>query len=206
MRITLIDNYDSFTYNLFHYLGELGASTRVHRNDALSVSELLDEAADAFVISPGPGMPSGAGVCLDLIAQLPERMPLLGVCLGHQALGQAFGGRIIRSQTLMHGKTSQIEHERQGLFAGLPTPLEATRYHSLVLDPGQIPAEFHIDARSEDGVIQAIRHRSRPLFGVQFHPESIATQAGKALLDNFLAQAQAEAQIEATNRGDRQKG
>lgn len=194
MRITLIDNYDSFTYNLFHYLGELGASTRVHRNDALSVSELLDEAADAFVISPGPGMPSGAGVCLDLIAQLPERMPLLGVCLGHQALGQAFGGRIIRSQTLMHGKTSQIEHERQGLFAGLPTPLEATRYHSLVLDPGQIPAEFHIDARSEDGVIQAIRHRSRPLFGVQFHPESIATQAGKALLDNFLAQAQAEAQ------------
>ena len=197
MRITLIDNYDSFTYNLFHYLGELGASTRVHRNDALSVSELLDEAADAFVISPGPGMPSGAGVCLDLIAQLPERMPLLGVCLGHQALGQAFGGRIIRSQTLMHGKTSQIEHERQGLFAGLPTPLEATRYHSLVLDPGQIPAEFHIDARSEDGVIQAIRHRSRPLFGVQFHPESIATQAGKALLDNFLAQAQAEAQAEA---------
>ena len=193
MRITLIDNYDSFTYNLFHYLGELGANTRVHRNDALSVSELLDEAADAFVISPGPGMPSGAGVCLDLIAQLPERMPLLGVCLGHQALGQAFGGRIIRSQTLMHGKTSQIEHERQGLFAGLPTPLEATRYHSLVLDPGQIPAEFHIDARSEDGVIQAIRHRSRPLFGVQFHPESIATQAGKALLDNFLAQAQAEA-------------
>ena len=193
MRITLIDNYDSFTYNLFHYLGELGASTRVHRNDALSVSELLDEAADAFVISPGPGMPSGAGVCLDLIAQLPERMPLLGVCLGHQALGQAFGGRIIRSQTLMHGKTSQIEHERQGLFAGLPTPLEATRYHSLVLDPGQIPAEFHIDARSEDSVIQAIRHRSRPLFGVQFHPESIATQAGKALLDNFLAQAQAEA-------------
>lgn len=193
MRITLIDNYDSFTYNLFHYLGELGASTRVHRNDALSVSELLDEAADAFVISPGPGMPSGAGVCLDLIAQLPESTPLLGVCLGHQALGQAFGGRIIRSQTLMHGKTSQIEHERQGLFAGLPTPLEATRYHSLVLDPGQIPAEFHIDARSEDGVIQAIRHRSRPLFGVQFHPESIATQAGKALLDNFLAQAQAEA-------------
>ena len=193
MRITLIDNYDSFTYNLFHYLGELGASTRVHRNDALSVSELLDEAADAFVISPGPGMPSGAGICLDLIAQLPESTPLLGVCLGHQALGQAFGGRIIRSQTLMHGKTSQIEHERQGLFAGLPTPLEATRYHSLVLDPGQIPAEFHIDARSEDGVIQAIRHRSRPLFGVQFHPESIATQAGKALLDNFLAQAQAEA-------------
>ena len=197
MRITLIDNYDSFTYNLFHYLGELGASTRVHRNDALSVSELLDEAADAFVISPGPGMPSGAGVCLDLIAQLPERMPLLGVCLGHQALGQAFGGRIIRSQTLMHGKTSQIEHERQGLFAGLPTPLEATRYHSLVLDPGQIPAEFHIDARSEDGVIQAIRHRSRPLFGVQFHPESIATQAGKALLDNFLAEAQAQAQGQA---------
>ena len=193
MRITLIDNYDSFTYNLFHYLGELGASTRVHRNDALSVSELLDEAADAFVISPGPGMPSGAGICLDLIAQLPESTPLLGVCLGHQALGQAFGGRIIRSQTLMHGKTSQIEHERQGLFAGLPTPLEATRYHSLVLDPGQIPAEFHIDARSKDGVIQAIRHRSRPLFGVQFHPESIATQAGKALLDNFLAQAQAEA-------------
>ena len=193
MRITLIDNYDSFTYNLFHYLGELGASTRVHRNDALSVSELLDEAADAFVISPGPGMPSGAGICLDLIAQLPESTPLLGVCLGHQALGQAFGGRIIRSQTLMHGKTSQIEHERKGLFAGLPTPLEATRYHSLVLDPGQIPAEFHIDARSEDGAIQAIRHRSRPLFGVQFHPESIATQAGKALLDNFLAQAQAEA-------------
>jgi anthranilate synthase component 2 len=197
MRITLIDNYDSFTYNLFHYLGELGASMRVHRNDALSVSELLDEAADAFVISPGPGMPSGAGICLDLIAQLPERMPLLGVCLGHQALGQAFGGRIIRSQTLMHGKTSQIEHERQGLFAGLPTPLEATRYHSLVLDPGQIPAEFHIDARSKDGVIQAIRHRSRPLFGVQFHPESIATQAGKALLDNFLAEAQAQAQGQA---------
>ena len=197
MRITLIDNYDSFTYNLFHYLGELGASTRVHRNDALSVSELLDEAADAFVISPGPGMPSGAGICLDLIAQLPESTPLLGVCLGHQALGQAFGGRIIRSQTLMHGKTSQIEHERQGLFAGLPTPLEATRYHSLVLDPGQIPAEFHIDARSEDGVIQAIRHRSRPLFGVQFHPESIATQAGKALLDNFLAEAQAQAQGQA---------
>ena len=197
MRITLIDNYDSFTYNLFHYLGELGASTRVHRNDALSVSELLDEAADAFVISPGPGMPSGAGICLDLIAQLPESTPLLGVCLGHQALGQAFGGRIIRSQTLMHGKTSQIEHERQGLFAGLPTPLEATRYHSLVLDPGQIPAEFHIDARSKDGVIQAIRHRSRPLFGVQFHPESIATQAGKALLDNFLAEAQAQAQGQA---------
>ena len=164
MRITLIDNYDSFTYNLFHYLGELGASTRVHRNDALSVSELLDEAADAFVISPGPGMPSGAGVCLDLIAQLPERMPLLGVCLGHQAIGQAFGGRIIRSQTLMHGKTSQIEHERQG-FSLVSHSVRGTCYHSLVLDPGQIPAEFHIDARSEDGVIQAIRHRSRPLLG-----------------------------------------
>jgi anthranilate synthase component 2 len=190
--LLLIDNYDSFTYNLYQYLGELGAETRVVRNDELTVEQALALRPSSVVISPGPGNPDQAGISLDLIRALPPTVPLLGVCLGHQALGQAFGGRIVRAPRIMHGKTSQIHHDGRGVFAGLPQPFTATRYHSLVIAPDSVPDCLEVSARTDDGagvgvgVIMAVRHRSLPQEGVQFHPESILTGAGKDLLRNFL--------------------
>ena len=185
--LLLIDNYDSFTYNLYQYLGELGAETRVVRNDELTVAEALALRPSSVVISPGPGNPDEAGISLDLIRALPPTVPLLGVCLGHQALGQAFGGRIVRAPRIMHGKTSAIHHDGRGVFTGLPQPFTATRYHSLVIAEDSVPECLEVTARTEDGVIMAVRHRSLPQEGVQFHPESILTSAGKNLLRNFLA-------------------
>jgi anthranilate synthase component II len=193
--LLLIDNYDSFTYNLYQYLGELGAETRVVRNDELTVAQALALRPSSVVISPGPGNPDEAGISLDLIRALPPEVPLLGVCLGHQALGQAFGGRIVRAPRIMHGKTSEIHHDGRGVFAGLPQPFTATRYHSLVIAEDSVPDCLEVSARTADdvgvgvGVIMAVRHRSLPQEGVQFHPESILTSAGKDLLRNFLARS-----------------
>jgi anthranilate synthase component II len=185
--LLLIDNYDSFTYNLYQYLGELGAETRVVRNDELTVAQALALAPSSVVISPGPGNPDEAGISLDLIRALPPEVPLLGVCLGHQAIGQAFGGRIVRAPRIMHGKTSEIHHDGRGVFTGLPQPFTATRYHSLVIAEDSVPDCLEVSARTDDGVIMAVRHRALPQEGVQFHPESILTNAGKGLLRNFLA-------------------
>ena len=184
--ILVIDNYDSFTYNLVQYLQELGRAVEVHRNDAITVAEIERRRPDAIVISPGPRTPDHAGVTLEAIRGLSGKTPILGVCLGHQAIGQAFGGRIARAPTLMHGKTSRIEHDGRTVFLGLPNPFEATRYHSLVVDPGSVPAELEISATTEGGVIMGLRHRRHPTEGVQFHPESILTGEGKRLLRNFL--------------------
>jgi anthranilate synthase/aminodeoxychorismate synthase-like glutamine amidotransferase len=184
--LLLVDNYDSFTYNLYQYLGELGAQTRVVRNDEVSVAEALALRPEAIVISPGPGTPDEAGISLELIRAAAGVVPMLGVCLGHQSLGQAFGGRIVRAPSLMHGKTSEIHHDGRTLFAGLPQPFTATRYHSLVIAPDSLPECLEVSARTADGVIMAVRHREHPLEGVQFHPESILTTAGKDLLANFL--------------------
>jgi anthranilate synthase component 2 len=187
-RLLLIDNYDSFTYNLFQYLGELGASVEVVRNDAEPLAQLLTREIDGLVISPGPGRPEAAGVSLAAVRAFGERgTPVLGVCLGHQAIGEAFGGRIVSAQRLMHGKTSLIQHEGKGIFSGIASPLEATRYHSLVIEPATCPAVLEVTARTEDGEIMGVRHRSLPIEGVQFHPESILTREGKRLLANFLA-------------------
>jgi len=187
-QLLLIDNYDSFTYNLFQYLGELGASVEVVRNDVEPLETLLARSVDGLVISPGPGRPDAAGVSMAAVRAFGERgTPVLGVCLGHQAIGEVFGGRIVSAQRLMHGKTSLIHHERRGVFAGLPSPLEATRYHSLVIERATCPAVLELTARTEDGEIMGVRHRELPIEGVQFHPESILTREGKRLLANFLA-------------------
>jgi anthranilate synthase/aminodeoxychorismate synthase-like glutamine amidotransferase len=186
LSVLLVDNYDSFTYNLYQYLGELGADVSVFRNDALGVDEVLARAPDRIVISPGPGTPDQAGISLELIARLGGTLPLLGVCLGHQALGQAFGGRVVRAPKLMHGKTSEIHHDGRTLFTGLANPFTATRYHSLVVARDSVPACLEVSAWTDDGVVMGLRHRSLPLEGVQFHPESILTTEGKALLGNFL--------------------
>ena len=186
--LLLIDNYDSFTYNLFHYLGELGAEVDVRRNDALSADEALALAPRGIVISPGPCDPDRAGMCLQLIAKAAGRVPLLGVCLGHQAIGQAFGGKVVRAPRPTHGKISAIMHDGSGIFAGLPSPFRATRYHSLMVGREGWPDCLLATAESEeDGVVQGLRHRELPIFGVQFHPESIATEHGHAVLRNFLA-------------------
>jgi anthranilate synthase component 2 len=187
--LLLIDNYDSFTYNLYQYLGELGSQTHVVRNDELTVAEALALRPSSVVISPGPGNPDEAGISLELIRALPPEVPLLGVCLGHQAIGQAFGGRIVRAPRIMHGKTSEIRHDGRGVFTGLPQPFTATRYHSLVIEEDSLPDCLEVTARTDDGVgvIMAVRHRTLPQEGVQFHPESILTNAGKDLLRNFLA-------------------
>ena len=184
--ILVIDNYDSFTYNLVQYLGELGAELRVVRNDAVDADGVAALAPERIVISPGPGTPDDAGVSLSLIRRLGERMPILGVCLGHQAIGQAFGGTVARAKAQMHGKTSDIRHDGRGVFAGLSNPLTATRYHSLVILPHTVPAELEVTAWAEDGEIMGVRHRRWPVEGVQFHPESILTVEGKRLLGNFL--------------------
>ena len=184
--ILVVDNYDSFTYNLVHYLNELGAETLVRRNDALSVAEALALEPEGVLLSPGPCTPNEAGICLDLIASAPDRLPILGVCLGHQSIGQAFGGEVIRAGQLMHGKTSAIHHTGEGVFAGLPNPFTATRYHSLSVRRETMPDVLKITAWTEDGEVMGLQHVSRPIFGVQFHPESIATEGGHALLSNFL--------------------
>jgi len=187
VKVLLLDNYDSFTYNLYQYLGELGAEVAVVRNDQIGVTEVLARRPDRIVISPGPGNPDQAGISLELIARVPEGVPLLGVCLGHQALGQAFGGKVVRASSLMHGKTSEIDHDGRALFAGLPRPFTATRYHSLVVARDTVPPCLEVSAWTDDGVVMGLRHKTRPLEGVQFHPESIMTTAGKDLLRNFLA-------------------
>jgi anthranilate synthase component II len=184
--LLMIDNYDSFTYNLVQYLGELGQQVKVVRNDELSVDEIETLAPERIVISPGPCTPTQAGVSLAVIEKFAGRLPLLGVCLGHQAIGQAFGGKIVHAKTLMHGKVSRIHHEGKGVFRGLPTPYDATRYHSLAIDPQSCPAELEVTAWTEDGEIMGVRHRTLPIEGVQFHPESILTEHGHALLRNFL--------------------
>jgi anthranilate synthase component 2 len=185
--IVLIDNYDSFTYNLWHYLGELDARAVVHRNDRISVDEIEKLGPEAVVISPGPCDPDRAGICLELIERLGGKLPIFGVCLGHQAIGQAFGGRIERSPVPMHGKVSEIEHDGRGVFAGLPSPLRATRYHSLTIAPDSMPDCLEVTAWTDDGVIMGIRHKEFALHGVQFHPESIESEYGHDILKNFLA-------------------
>lgn len=194
--LTLIDNYDSFTYNLVHFLGELGAGCRVYRNDKVSVERVLEEDPRALVLSPGPCTPNEAGICLELVRRAGANTPILGVCLGHQAIGQAFGGKVVRAPTLMHGKLSTVRvpgagatsqrNTGAGIFAGLPAQFEATRYHSLTVERDSLPDCFEITAETEDGVIMGLQHKTLPLYGVQFHPESIASQHGHALLANFL--------------------
>ena len=191
VRVLVIDNYDSFVYNLVQELGELGADPVVHRNDAIDVDGIRAAAPDAVLISPGPGRPEDAGVSLAVIEELAGELPILGVCLGHQAIGQAFGGEIVRAPTLMHGKTSAIHHDGAGVFAGLPDPLTATRYHSLVVEPESVPDVLEVTARTSDGVIMGLRHRTLAVEGVQFHPESLLTPEGPSLLANFLAMAAA---------------
>ena len=190
--ILVIDNYDSFTYNLVHYLNELGAETLVYRNDALSVDEALGLQAQGVLLSPGPCTPNEAGICLALLETAPANLPILGVCLGHQAIGQAYGGDVVRAQHVMHGKTSPISHEGKGIFAGLPNPFTATRYHSLSVEKSTLPPVLEVTAWTQDGEIMGFQHRSRPIHGVQFHPESIATEGGHAMLANFLKLAGVE--------------
>ena len=185
--LLLIDNYDSFTYNLVHFLGELGARAEVHRNDKISVNEALAKSPQAIVLSPGPCDPDKAGICLKLIeAAAAHRIPLLGVCLGHQAIGQAFGGKVVRAPELMHGKMSDIHHHGKGVFRNLPSPIEATRYHSLIVERESLPDCFEITAWTVDGIIMGLQHKELPIHGVQFHPESIASEHGHEILANFL--------------------
>jgi len=184
--ILVIDNYDSFTYNLVHYLNELGADTHVVRNDAIGVREALGLEPQGVLLSPGPKTPNEGGICLELLAAAPADLPIFGVCLGHQAIGQAFGGEVVHAQALMHGKTSQIHHAGKGVFEGLKNPFTATRYHSLSVRKDGLPPDLEVTAWTEDGEIMGVQHRSRPVHGVQFHPESIATECGYDLLANFL--------------------
>jgi anthranilate synthase/aminodeoxychorismate synthase-like glutamine amidotransferase len=184
--IAMLDNYDSFTYNLVQYLGELGGKVRVFRNDAVTVDELEALAPSHLVISPGPGTPDDAGITLALIERLAGRVPLFGVCLGHQAIGQAFGGKVVRAGRVMHGKVSRIRHDASGVFAGIPDDFVATRYHSLVVERGSLPACLAVTAQSEDGEIMGLRHRSLAVEGVQFHPEALLTEHGHRMLQNFI--------------------
>ena len=184
--LTLIDNYDSFTYNLVHYLGELGAQCRVVRNDAISVEEVMRGRPEAIVLSPGPCTPNEAGICLDLIARAGPTIPILGVCLGHQAVGQAFGGKVRRAQVLMHGKLSTIRHKGSGIFKGLPASFAVTRYHSLIVERSSLSPDLEVTAETDDKTIMALQHRRFPIHGVQFHPESIASEHGHQVLANFL--------------------
>jgi len=190
-RIALIDNYDSFTFNLVHYLGELGADVAVWRNDEISVEETLAQAPDGIVLSPGPCTPTEAGICLELVRAASETTPIFGVCLGHQTIGQAFGGEVVRAPHPMHGKISRIAHNARGLFRGLNGPFQATRYHSLVIERASVPTELEVTADSDDGLVMAVAHNERPVYGVQFHPESIASENGRQILSNFLELAAA---------------
>ena len=187
-RVLLIDNYDSFVYNLVQELGELGAEPDVFRNDAIDVDGIRAAAPDAIVISPGPGRPESAGVSMDVVRTFAGEIPILGVCLGHQCIGEVYGGLVVSAPTLMHGKTSQIHHDGRGVFAGLPDPFVATRYHSLVIEPASVPDLLEVTARTSDGVVMGLRHRELAVEGVQFHPESILTPSGPNLLANFLGQ------------------
>ena len=184
--ILLLDNYDSFTYNLAQYLGELGCAVEVHRNDKISVEEIARRKPERIVISPGPCTPKEAGISVELIQKLAGKFAILGVCLGHQAIGEAFGGKIVRAPQLFHGKTSEIEHNGKGIFRNLPEPFTATRYHSLIVERKSLPHELAVTAETEDGIIMGLRHRRHKIVGVQFHPESVLTQPGKQLLQNFL--------------------
>jgi anthranilate synthase component 2 len=186
-RVLVVDNYDSFVYNLVQELGELGADPVVHRNDAIDVEGIRAASPDAVLISPGPGRPESAGISKAVVENLAGELPILGVCLGHQAIGEVYGGAIVAAPTLMHGKTSAIHHDGSGVFAGLPDPFVATRYHSLVVDPDSVPAELEVTATTTDGVIMGLRHRTLRVEGVQFHPESLLTPEGPSLLSNFLA-------------------
>ena len=190
-RVLVIDNYDSFVYNLVQYLGELGAEPLVHRHDDLTIDEIVALEVDAVLISPGPGTPDDAGVSNDVIRRLGGVVPVLGVCLGHQCIGQVYGGTVVRAPEIMHGKTSLIQHTGVGVFAGLPEPLEATRYHSLVVDRASVPDCLEITAETDDGIVMGLRHKELQVEGVQFHPESILTAGGHDLLRNFLASAAA---------------
>ncbi|HVK81809.1 MAG TPA: aminodeoxychorismate/anthranilate synthase component II [Verrucomicrobiae bacterium] len=187
--ILVIDNYDSFVYNLVHYVADFGVPTEVHRNDALSVADVLKRKPRAVILSPGPCTPNEAGICLDLLAKAPADLPIFGVCLGHQAMGQAFGGDVVQAKEIMHGKVSDVTHRNGGVFRGLPSPFRATRYHSLAVKRETFPADFTIDAETADGEVMGMSHKTRPLFGVQFHPESIASEHGHAMIANFLAAA-----------------
>lgn len=189
MSTLVIDNYDSFTYNLVQYLGELGEEVEVVRNDEISLADIAAKKPDRIVISPGPCTPNEAGISLDVIREFGPTIPMLGVCLGHQAIGAALGGNVIRAKVLMHGKTSPILHRGEGVFHGLPSPLDATRYHSLIIERESLPSELIITAETEDGTIMGVKHRTWPLQGVQFHPESVLTQTGKQMLANFIAGA-----------------
>jgi anthranilate synthase component 2 len=184
--ILVVDNYDSFTYNLVHYLAELGAETRVIRNDDMTAAQALALGAEAILLSPGPCSPNEAGICLDLLTQAPDDLPIFGVCLGHQAMGQAFGGEVVRAKQLMHGKTSPMHHDGRSVFKGLPSPFTATRYHSLAVRRDTLPEVLEVTAWTEDGEIMGLAHKTRPIHGVQFHPESIATEHGHEMLGNFL--------------------
>lgn len=195
--ILVIDNYDSFTYNLVHYLNELGAQTVVARNDALTVQDALGQGAEAILLSPGQCDPDQAGICLPLLRGAPDDMPILGVCLGHQAIGQAYGGDVIRAKSLMHGKTSPIHHTGKGLFKDMPNPFTATRYHSLAIDRSTLPDDLEVTAWTDDGEIMGVQHKARPIHGVQFHPESIATEGGHQLLANFLDLAGVKRSVQA---------
>ncbi len=186
-RVLVIDNYDSFVYNLVQELGELGADPVVHRNDAIDVDGIRAAAPDAILISPGPGRPGSAGISMTVVRELAGEIPILGVCLGHQAIGEVYGGRIVVAPTLMHGKTSSIHHDGSGVFTGIPDPFVATRYHSLVVEPASVPDVLEVTARTADGVIMGLRHRTLAVEGVQFHPESLLTLEGPTLLSNFLA-------------------
>ena len=193
-RVLVLDSYDSFVYNLVQYLGEIGADPVVHRNDAISVDQALALDPDAVLLSPGPGRPEDAGILCQVVPAFAERgIPVLGVCLGHQGIGHVYGAAVVRAPEIMHGKTSVIRHEGLGVFAGLPNPLIATRYHSLVIDPDTVPACLQVTAQTDDGIIMGIRHRELPVEGVQFHPESILTAAGHDLLRNFLSRARVAA-------------
>jgi anthranilate synthase component 2 len=185
--LLMIDNYDSFTWNLVQYLGELGADVHVHRNDAITLEQVEAWAPEKIVVSPGPCTPNEAGISVPLIRRFAGRVPILGVCLGHQSIGQAFGAKIVRAQHVMHGKLSPITHGGEGVFAGLPSPFQATRYHSLAIEPASLPDELEVTARSDDGEIMGVRHREHAIEGVQFHPEAILTEHGKRMLANFLA-------------------
>ena len=196
-RVLVIDNYDSFVYNLVQYLGELGATPLVYRHDSLSLAEIVDLAPDAVLISPGPGRPSDAGVSNAVIAELGTSTPVLGVCLGHQCIGEVFGGRVVRAPSVMHGKTSLVRHDGAGVLTGLPDPFEATRYHSLVVERESVPDVLEITAEADDGTIMGLRHKEFPIEGVQFHPESVLTTGGHRMLANFLTDAGFPAEVPA---------